>query len=625
MTPPSRRGRALLVGAVLLLGLAPFLPAVGGEFLNWDDDRFVVENPLVRGASLAHLKAIFGAPHFEAYHPLHLASYLVDHRLFGDWAPGYRLHNLLLYLVCLELLRRLLLRLGVPFAAALFGTALFALHPLHVEAVVWVSARKETLSLAFFLGSALCYLGAASWRERRMWVAALLFGAALLSKTSTVVLPLVLVAAESALGRRTLRQSLVRALPLVGLAAAVGLYVVGLWQANEMVRPLPEGGLFGRAALVCKTYGHHLLKLVAPLDLGPVYPTSGLGRFDRLAALGAVGLVALGLGSWRARSPFVRLGALWLLVALLPVANLVPVYFVVQDRYAFIPSVAVALVGSALALRLAEATPSVRRVGVAAGAALCLAFAALSARQAHAWRSNESLWRLAVLSQPEAYFAHLGLGHTLRKTRRFEEAVTVYARAVSLEPRWPWARVALCLADVDRRDLGRTDGSRAARVERELARAWGRAEASIERSVALLGEGLLRCAQVAEGRAFELLPPRPADLLAAASRWTAAGQGQVALRHLAQVGEPARSGAAWHELDAQALALLGRHDVARAALRRSLALEPRPAAALLRSARALLALGRPELARLYLEAVPRGAAEGPSEAPPATLPAPRGP
>ncbi len=592
---PPARSVLLALGAAVLI-TAALAPGLTGELLNWDDNRFVEQNPIVHGLSWDNLRAIFARPHQQAYHPLHLLSYCIDYELYGLWAPGYKIHNLLLYLLGLLLLHRLLLRLGLPAAAALAGVLIFGLHPLHVEAVVWVSARKEPLSLCFMLGAALLHLDAGGWRDWRRWLALLLFAAALLTKTSTAVLPLLLLAADLLLRRRTLLPGLLAVGPMLLLALGVGLYVIGLWQDNVMIRPRPQDA-GAAAALVLRSLGHHSAKLLLPLRLSPVYFIDRIGRFDLLAAVGLVSLGGLGLALWRLRSPQLRLAAAWWLVALLPVLNLVPVYFQLQDRYAFIPSVALAIAVAGL-WEPAQARQQRARALVAVLMVVALVLGLLTALQARHWRSSEALWKRAVTVQSRSYYAHLALGHTLRGAGRPRQAGQSYRRAVKLQPRFAAARIALCLASAQRRGK---DGMSAS-IEQALRSAWLSADALGDLAGSLMRQGQLVCAALAESRAFELRPPSAAQRMAAASRWTLAGQGTSALRHLERITDAElrpRLAPAYYEVRAQALILLGRGDEAQRAFARSLQLAPRSGAALQQAAQQLDRHGRRELARFY--------------------------
>jgi tetratricopeptide (TPR) repeat protein len=600
---PPRRVSVVAAAVVAVAAVVAMAPGLSGELLNWDDDRFVAQNELVHGFDAARVRALFAAPRFEAYHPLHLVSYMADFELFGLWAPGYKLHNLALYLLCLVLLFLVARRMGLDRTSAWAATLLFAVHPLHVEAVVWVTARKETLSLALMLGSALAYLRAASWHDRYGLASAALFVAALLTKTSTVVLPALLLAADLLVLRRPLRAAAVRLAPLAVAAAVVGAYVLTLWTEHEMARPLPERGAVGLVALVGETGWHYLRTMAFPVALSPVYPIDRVGAFGVEAAAGFAAWAALVVAAVRSRDRWLALGVVWAAVALAPVSNVVPVYFFVQDRYAF-----VATVGAALAAGRLVGSGSERGWPRLAGALLAVTAAALlvaAAAQARHWRTSLDLWRHATAAQPDAYYGHLALGHTLRDAGDLDGAVTAYERAIALEPAFPTARIALCLADA-RRNAARRGRPEAEvdRVGAALGQHW-RSPAQLRRLAAQVAVlGYHGCAILAESRASDLDPPGPEELVRAASRWTLLGRGRVALDLLERAAETAAPDATALEVEAQALALVGRDREARDRLRRSLDLAPRPAERLLDAARRLNDAGRPELALLYADVAP---------------------
>lgn len=608
-------------GRTLVAALAVFIaagvamgPGLSGELLNWDDDRFIQNNELIRGFSSSAINQIFAEPHFEAYHPLHLLSYMFDFELYGLWAPGYKLHNFALYLLCLVLMYQLLRRLGLGALGAWVATLLFAVHPLHVETVVWVTARKESLSLALMLGAALSYTRSKSLRDRAGLLTVVLFTLALLTKTSTVVLPAFLFVLDVILRKRPWREAAVHLLPLALVALVVGLYVVSLWEENEMARPMPSRGVLGLIALSGKTGFHYLSKIVWPTGLSPVYPIDREGAFDLWSIAGFASWALILAAAFRSRDRLLLLAVVWTGIALLPVSNLVPVYFYVQDRYALI-----ATVGAALAIgRLTELsiTHSIlegnrRWLAWCVVVGVAVALGATSARQASRWRTSLSLWQTATESQPEAYYAFLALGHTERDRGEFDAAVEAYSHAVALEPSLPFARVSLCLSDAlrnaERHDRPRSEVDQ---IGAALRQRWASPPQLLEFAVRISIRGYHGCAQLAESRAFDLRHPEADDLIRAASRWALLGQPQLALRYLDRATtDDSDPNATALEVEAQALELLGRQDDARATLRRSLELQPRPEQRLLEAARQLAQRERPELALLYADVASTGEGE----------------
>ena len=494
------------VAFLVLAAAVALAPGLGGELLNWDDDRFVRDNELIRDMDVESLVTIFSRPHFEAYQPLHLLSLQVDYQLFGLWAPGYKLHSFLLWALCLVLLLLLLRRLEFDKSAALAGALLFTVHPLHVESVCWITARKDSLSLALMLGSALLYLTSERWNDRRSWLSLVLFGLALLAKSSTVVLPAALLLVDTILLRKPWRSSLLRLVPQAVLAAGIGVLVIMLWEENEIARPLPENGYLGHVALVGKTYWHYLASICWPAGLSPVYPVDRVGAFGWRVIAGFVLWLALGVAAWRSKDRALLVGALWAAVALLPVSNIIPVYFFVQDRYTLIATIGVAVIGASLFRRFTalEGARTPVRIGFVV---VLVALAAVSAYQASHWRNSHALWTRATTVQPNAYYGFLALGHTERDGEDFDAAIEAYQRAVAIEPGLPYGRISLCLADARRnvQRTGRPEGE-VDRIGVALRRGWG-SPAQLRRLALWLGPaGYLHCADLAETRASLLDP-----------------------------------------------------------------------------------------------------------------------
>src|SRR6185295_9344279 len=180
---------------VAIAAVAPYLPALSFQFLNWDDNVYVLSNPWIRAWSSENLVHIFTKPYYSNFLPLHLLSYMVDYSLWGLNPTGYHLQSIILHalnaVLALLVVRRMLGSPVVAFLAAL----LFAVHPSHVEAVAWISIRKDLLSTLFALLTLSFYLrtwGATSIRWGSYAASVVCFTLGLLSKVSIVTLPLFL-------------------------------------------------------------------------------------------------------------------------------------------------------------------------------------------------------------------------------------------------------------------------------------------------------------------------------------------------------------------------------------------------------------------------------------------------
>ncbi len=454
MTAPTTPGSlATRLAPYLILSAvvaAAYSPALSGGMLRWDDDRIVARNPLIGPPYLANTARMFTTIQNEAYQPLHTASYQIDHILFGLDPAGCHAINLVLYVAAACVFFYLALVLGADRRVALAGTLLFALHPVHVESVAWITGRKDVQSL-FFVAVALV-LHARSKRilDGRHVASMLVFALAALTKTTTLILPLWLVILDRLLPGRPWRETLWRAAAPAGIAAGLGILVLCIWQGSGLTRDVP--GLASRAALVFRTIAHYALSLAWPARLSPVYEIERDAAFDGPALLGlAILATTVAAAVWLARRSRTAAAGIWLgLAALLPVSNVVPLWFQVNDRYLLLPTLGILFL--VVGLDGIAGSRRARTAVFAATLALGCAAGAASFVQSFAWRSDRALWERATTARPGAYYAFMKLGETYRDLGLFDEADRAYARAIELEPDLVparGARLLACLASGD--------------------------------------------------------------------------------------------------------------------------------------------------------------------------------
>jgi tetratricopeptide (TPR) repeat protein len=438
------------VAAAALLALlvaAVYLPALRNGFVDYDDNVYVTDHPLVaRGLSASGALAAFATIHGGNWHPLTWISHQLDVTLYGLRPAGHHLTSVLLHAANAVLLFRLLLGLTGAPAPALLAAALFAVHPLNVESVAWVAERKNLLSTLFLLLAARAWLATVRRPRRAGQAAAVaLYAASLLAKPMGVTLPFLLLlldawplgrfrgetaAARRAAARRLLREKA----PFLLLAAAS---CVVTWVAQG------RGGMFyavpwpWRAGNALVAYARYLGMAARPAHLAAFYPHPG-GTLAGGAILGAAALLlAATAGALLAlrRLPWIAAGWFWYLGALVPVIGLVQVGDqALADRYAYLPLVGVFL---ALAWGIAAAAARWRRAGVALGTAAALAVVALipvARRQVAVWKDSASLFGHAVEVTGGSAIAYNGLGVVAGQARRYAEAAELFRKAVRLQP-----------------------------------------------------------------------------------------------------------------------------------------------------------------------------------------------
>ncbi len=439
---PSRSVLLWIVGGFAVLLACIYGASVSNGFVRWDDGLLIYENPAIRHISPSTLKTIFTTYDPELYIPLTFFSYQVDFLFGGTHAFVYHLQNLLwhgLNALLVTWLAFLLTRRGW---AALAAGLLFAVHPLHAEAVAWAAARKDVLSTFFFLSSVIAYLYARARASRRLyWLGVGLFLLGLLAKVSVITLPLVLLLIDDLQGRAKDRTMLADKLPHLFLAVVFGiLAMVGKQGVFTSVSP------WQMLLLACRSAVFYLQALAWPAYYSVLYP------FDRSIAVASpeivvsvlmvLGLVALALAMYR-RQRWIFFGVCFYLLTLAPtMTNLIKGNhtYLGSDRYAYIPSIAVfVLIGFGLTrwVETRGRQSSRERTGLMATAMIGVLVAGLAVRshaQAAVWRDSETLFLNVLARYPDSDIAHNNLGNVYRRQGRLDEAMEQLQAALAWAP-----------------------------------------------------------------------------------------------------------------------------------------------------------------------------------------------
>jgi len=473
-SPALRWAWLWLCLAVLLV----YVPTFRYEFNNFDDPSYVTANRHVtHGLNWTGVKWAFTGNVLGMWHPLTGLSHMLDWELFGRWAGGHHAMNVLFHAANAVMLWWLLRRLTGASWPSLFVALLFAVHPLNVESVAWVSQRKSVLSTCFFFGTLLAWQRFAMAGSRSAYgVSVLCFALGLLTKPMLVSLPLVLLLLDVWPLRRWSRESrqwrrlLVEKIPFFVLSA-VAVYVLLHPWGDRPYHPAEPGFTLERWERALANTVAYLRRLIWPMELAPLYPHRVLVPGKELAlALGV--LSGLSILAWkRGRAQWV--GWWWFLVVLFPVSGIQPIGPHEQaDRYAYLPAIGIFLYAAWFIPERAWFRPAVRAGALAMVGAL--AFAA--ARQVGYWKDSLTLWTRATAVSPPTLVQQLNYGHALLNAGRIMEAEQCFENVVRLSPEDPPALVNLASARLAR---GRVPEAiqlleQAVRVDPRHARARGK-------------------------------------------------------------------------------------------------------------------------------------------------------
>jgi hypothetical protein len=449
---------AILASVVFVAAALVHAQTLRFKFLStWDDPSYIANNPWIRGLTLENIRFAFTTPYFANYLPLHLVSYMVDYQFWGLNPFGYRLQSLLLVALnaalAFLLVRRLFRSLALGFVAAL----LFAVHPAQVEAIAWISIRKDLLSTLFLLLTVILYDEAT--RDRlRPWVYAasvVMYLLGLLSKVSISTLPLFLFVLD--LTRRwdgrafSWTRVIATKVPYIVLAALL-VVVNNMAQVKTDLpythQPLQYLMVKGEAIW------RYLGLLTGILEGQPMYDPPWLGGLhppiDLLGLL--LPVVVFAFAFWR-RLRALTLGVAWIFFLLLPVLAF-PLITYMADRYLYAPSLGFCWILAAGILWLAG---RIRSEGGRVAAAVVLTaipltlFTVRTVRYEALWGDPEALWRYASQRARDTR-AKSNLAQTLTLKRRYDEAEQLYLSLVGLRSTDVWAGLATVYVKTGRFD-----------------------------------------------------------------------------------------------------------------------------------------------------------------------------
>ncbi len=426
---------------IILLSAAVFLSAVlKNQFVTIDDDYLIYDNPAVQTMSLANVKHVFSTYDPQLYIPLTFVSYQLNALLLGMDPVGFHAVNLALHCANAVLVFLIAKRLTRSQLAAAVTGALFAVHPLQTEAVLWAASRKDLLSGFFFLLSALSYLRYGDTDDRRPLVLGILFYAlALLSKVSVILLPVWLLGIDWVRGRSLDRRAFTEKIPYGVLAMIFGIVAV---VGKSTV--LASSGTLLNALLPLKSAAFYLTRMAYPVGFSVIYPFSPGGSFladfgPSILLLLLIALVfvwTLARGSRRVVPFFLATYFLLLAPSFSTFWKSGYLYFA-SDRYAYLASIGFfALAGLAVdGLRLAlERRGKDGGIAWIGAAALVVVFLPFTYVQGKVWRSSIPLYENVLRHYPESVMAEANLGLELQQAKDLAAARAHYERAIAIDP-----------------------------------------------------------------------------------------------------------------------------------------------------------------------------------------------
>jgi len=423
------------------------------EFINFDDDVYVYQNPPVTAGLTQHGVAwAFSRADHANYNPLTSISHMADYQFFGANPGAHHVTNVVLHAATAIGLFLVLRQMTGEMWCAAFVAFLFALHPFRVESVAWVAERKDVLSGFFFVLTLGAYARYTKKPSKPRYLLALLFYIlGLLSKSMLVTVPFVMLLLDywplHRLDFRApdflekARRLLIEKIPFFVLSLAG--CIVTLKAQNEVIHQAAVITLPHRVGNAIVSYAHYLLQYVWPVNLAPFYPLPVEGHPASVIAISLIVLSAISFAvwHWRGKYPWALVGWLWYLGMLVPVIGLVQVGTQAwADRYTYLPQIGISIL---VAWTIAEATRpwQSRRALLWSGAlVVILALGIATYQQVRYWHDNETLWlhTLTATSDKNA-LAESNLGNYYFQIGRIDDAISRSQKALEVSPDDPAA------------------------------------------------------------------------------------------------------------------------------------------------------------------------------------------
>jgi tetratricopeptide (TPR) repeat protein len=464
----SRRQLLWLAGVVVLV-VGLYAPVRDYPFISLDDTTYVSENShLAAGLTWAGTAWVFTAVHGGNWHPITGLSHMLDVELFGLEPGWHHVTNVVLHVLSTLLLFLVLRRATGDWGPSLFVAALFAVHPLRVESVVWIAERKDVLSTFLLMLTIWSYVLYVQRRSRAWYVIAFVCGAlGLMAKPMLVSLPFLLLLLDVWPLNRT-RLSLQAAahptpgapcgwgrlvwekLPFLFLAFTVSLITFFVQRYSGAVASADSVPLTLRVGNACVAYATYIWKMVWPLRLGIFYPLrQNLPAWQVTVSVAALAGISALVVRLARRHPYLGVGWAWYVITLVPVIGLVQVGGqAMADRYTYVP-----LIGLFIMLAWgvpAVLSPAYRRASLVAAVALVVGWSALTCEQVRVWKDEETLWRHTLAVTPDSYVALNLLGKLLYARGQVDEGTDDFAAAVRLSPTYADAHANLGIALMQR-------------------------------------------------------------------------------------------------------------------------------------------------------------------------------
>lgn len=433
---PGNKETLVWILGIAAITIIAYFPAFANGVTNWDDDRYLLNNPLIRDLSLSNLSAIFSQYYFCNYHPLTLLSYAMEYSFVGTNPFLYHFTNILIHTMNTILVFRLMQHFFSKIEIAAIIAMLFGVHTLHVESVAWISGRKDVLYTFFYLIALLGYIQYIKKKKIRFYfLAVIMLIMSALSKGMAVSLFFSIVIIDYFFERKFLSKKVIfEKIPFLLIAIVFGIIAI-LAQKSEQAITIKSIPFLDRTLYVAYGFCQYLIKLIVPSGLSAFYPYPEKATFAYwLYLFAAVIIIGLFIYSKKYSRQYIT-GFLFFFLNILFVLQLLPVgNAMMADRYSYIPSIGFFFIAGAayqnFSFRYGRWTTLLRLVAFL----YVILLAGLTFNRCKIWNNSMALWDDTLEKYPCLPSIYSNRGICKFETQNYNGAIADYTKALEFQP-----------------------------------------------------------------------------------------------------------------------------------------------------------------------------------------------
>ncbi len=433
--------------AILALTITVFLPSLQNEFVNWDDDRNFYENDNITTLNndnfWSNTKEIFTSDVIGNYNPLTIWTFLIENKLFGLDNPFYwHLDNLLLHLLCVLLVFKICLLLGLGWRGSVFATLLFAIHPLRVESVAWVTERKDVLFASFYFGALYLYIKQKTegYTNKRLIGIIVLFALSLFSKIQAVALPLSMICIDYLIDNEFSFKQIVSKWMFFGMSLGFGILGIVMLQGQGSLESNVTYDLWQRPFIGSWSYLIYLVKSIIPFRMVPLYPYPKVMPAYFYPSIVIFFMTLWGLWKmWKLQWRHAVFGILFFSVNVVFLLQILGAgQGFLADRFTYVAYFGLFFLYGYLLERVLETSNLSLKmksyVFSSTVAVVTLVFGIISHQQCKVWKNSETLWTHVLKCYDNITLPYGNRANYLRDEGRQKEALADYSASIKLDP-----------------------------------------------------------------------------------------------------------------------------------------------------------------------------------------------